>query len=390
MPSGDAVQKRPTVDEQVAQFKSYATNNGQVITKENPENLNPITGKPRGEAAPETKKEDAPATKDGKAAAKPAAPVKLSDEESEAVITALDKELGREATEAEIAAALKKATDAKNPGAKQKPKRSVQERINDATKKQRQAERRAATAEAERDALRAQIASGRPAADKAPLTGDTKKAKDDDAPPDPSKFQYGELDAGYIRAVARYEAKQELAAQSEKDNETRLTAEQQRAKREFEDKRAAFEEAGGEKFEDFHEVVFDGAYDERTNPRGWPMSNELGMELLESDHGPDIAYKLASDLKLAREIFELPVRKQLAWLGRQEAELSAGTGATTDQDEGEESEDQPAEQPTSRKVSKAPAPVPRARGQGSNNSGSVDSNDFAAVEAKWRAEHRRR
>jgi hypothetical protein len=373
MPRGDAVQERPTVADEMAKFSGFSTKDGDTIDAKT-ENLNPVTGKAADDGKPAEKKPDAKA--DDKPGAEGAADKggkasKLTDEESEATITALDKKLGREASDAEIADALAAATAEKNKGADgAKPKKSVQDRINKSIRAQRAAERRADAAEARATAAEAALARG----DMKPLTGDTKPANDGgEAAPDPKKFEFGELDAGYIRALARYEAKQELAADRQTQQKNQQTAQEREAAAKFKENLAAFEDAGADKYDDFEEVVLQGARD-----KVWPLSESLGALLFESDHGPDIAYMLASDVKLAKEVFGKTALQQAAWLGRQEAKLSAGTGAKVEDDKPGKSEDTGK---TEAKVSKAPAPVARARGQGSNSSVPGDTTDFAAFEA---------
>jgi hypothetical protein len=363
----DAVAARPTVEQEMAAFKGFSTENGETITKDKPEDLNPVAGKNQSAAEIEANKDKVPDAKAG--ATKPAAKAeKLTDAESEVVIADLDKQLGREATEEEISAALT-AASAKKGGADPAKTKTVQDRINKAVKAQRAAERQLATERSARLAAEAALAAGA----KAPLTADDKGGKDDsEGAPDPKKFEYGELDANYIRALARYEAKQELAAARENEKKVTLTAAQQADKEKFEAAKAAFEDAGAEAYEDFDEVVMQGARD-----KAWPLSDTLGAVLMTSDYGPQIAYELASDPKEAKRIFDMAPLRQVAWLGRKEAELeSAGSGAKSE-DKGKAA----ADPKVIAQVSKAPAPVTRIRGQGSASTVPGDTQDFAAFEA---------
>lgn len=375
MPRGDAVQDQPSAADEMAKFTSFTSKDGETIDPKT-EDLNPVEGKNVTEAEKKAlaansndKGEIVPAVK--------AAATKLTDPESEAAIAALDAKLGREATEEEISDALKAAAAEKNKGdeGSKKPAKTVQERINKAIKNQRAAERRAEVAEAR--AATAEAALSRD--DTKPLTGATEKSKDAvvDGAPDPKDFDYGELDTKYIRALARFEAKQEFAAQTENQKKTQLTAQEQEATEQAHEKMAVFEEAGSDKYADFEEVVMQGARD-----KAWPLSTSLGVLLVESEFGPDIAYTLASDPRLAKEVFGKPALQQAAWLGRQEAKLSAGTGATSKDGKAATSEDEgTTKTATAKQVSKAPAPVQRARGQGSNSSVPGDTSDFAAFEA---------
>jgi hypothetical protein len=375
--SNEAETGRPTLEQEMASFKGFSTNNGETITPETPEDLNPVAGKNQSAAEIVAAAAKAGATKEKPAGGAKEAPkpdTKLTDAESEAAIAALDTKLGREANETEIADALKAATAVKN--GKEPAKKSVQDRINKATRAQRNAER-------ERDAARAELAAER-ASKAAPLTDKDKGGKDAavtaDEAPDPKKFEYGELDANYIRALARYEAKQEIADAAKNQQKTQLTAQQQADKEKFDAAKTVFEDKGSELYDDFDEVVMQGARD-----KAWPLSDTLGAVLITSEYGAQIAYELAYDPKEAKRIFELAPMRQVAWLGRKEAalEASAGSGASEDE-EGTEgtSEDKP--KPAAKtvpKVSKAPAPITRARGQGSASTTPGDTNDFAAFEA---------
>ena len=380
---------RPTIAEEVAKFTSFATNDGETITKDKPEDLNPVAGKNTSKAEDDRAAALA-AEKEGKApAAKGPAPkepnVKLTDEESEKTIADLDAKLGREANDEEIAAALKAATAEKNKPAagKEAPKKSVADRIGKAVRNQRAAERERDEARRERDEARAALA----AAGKAPLTDDKKSANavDDDKEPDPKDFEFGELDAKFIRALARWETKQEIARSNKNQEKTQLTAAQQKAADDFKVAKDAFEDAGSELYDDFSEVVIQGAKD-----KVWPLSNTLGSLLLDSEHGPRIAYELASDPKEAKRIFGLSEARQAAWFGTQEAKLIAGSGAKTDEEDGQQGSEETDGKKPAAKVSKAPAPVQRARGQGSAERDGGSTNDFAAFEAKAMAALRKK
>ena len=365
MPRGDAVQSRPTIEQEMATFKGFAVNDGETITDPAKEDLNPVKGKNTTDkevAALAANATKTPTTK--------IEPVKLTDKEVEDAVAALDTELGHEATEEEIATRVQALTEEKNKTAA-KPKKSVQDRINKATRERYKAER-------ERDELKARIAALE--AGKTPLTEKKPGDKaDDDAAPDPTKFDYGALDAKYIRALARYEAKLELKEQAKNQQTEKLTAEQQKAFDKFQAQKSVFEEKGAELLDDFEEVVMQGARD-----KAWPLSDALGALLFESEFGPDIAYELASNPTLAKEVFGKSAGAQAVWLGKQEAKReSAGSGAKPKTAE-ELAAAEAAKTKTPAgdgKVTKAPTPIQRARGQGSNTSVPGDTNDFAAFEA---------
>lgn len=367
---------RPTLEQEMSTFKGFSTNNGETITADKPEDLNPVAGK--NQTVAETA---ALAAKAGEKAPDKAAgktPATLTDAEHDKVITDLDKSLGREATEAEIAKALADATNTKNGSGKSKAEQKSSDRYKTMQRERNEARRTAAALEARLAALEAGKPAPAAAADKA-------KPAADEAP-DPKKFEYGELDANYIRALARYEAKLEIAAEKEASKTEALTDKQKADKLAFDTARDAFEDAGTELYDDFAEVVIEGA-----RAKAWPLSDALGGALLTSDFGPQIAYELASDVKEAKRIADMPPTRQIAWLGRKEAELeSAGSGA---KDEGKTEvpkaaakEKTPDKAPA--QVSKAPTPVQRARGQGSASTVPGDTNDFAAFEAAAMARKR--
>jgi hypothetical protein len=361
MPTGDAVQAVPTAAEEMAKFESFTTNDGATVDPKT-ENLNPVTGAPSNDGGKTAAKAAEPAKETVKAAA-------LTDEEADKVITDAETKKGSELTDEETAKALQDARDAKL-APKDAPRRSVQERITKAVRGQRAAEDRASAAERRADALEARL-TALEKGEKAPLTGEAKAAPNANAAPDPKDFTYGELDADYIRALARHETRLEMAEDRAKQSKTQTDAEHAKVIEKVTADVKAFEEAGATQFDDFEEVVIQGARD-----AAWPLSASLGAALLESDHGPAIAYSLASDVKLAKEIAALSPNKQVAWLGRQEAKLDAGSG-----DEGKaagaKSEDGDGTTPP---VTKAPTPVSRARGAGAPAQSQSSGSDFASFE----------
>lgn len=377
MPLGGAVQQRPTVEQEMAKFKGFSTNEGENITPENKEDLNPVAGKNQ------TVKEAATLAANDKPAK--VATAKLSDAEAETVLNDAEATKGGELTAEEEALALTVATNKKN--AVKKPEKSVQDRINKAVRSQRTAERQRDEERTARTALEIRIAAleGGKAT---PLTDGKKPANDAaDGEPDPKKYEYGELDTKYIRDLARWETRQEIANSAKTQEEQRKSAKATAESAEFKTLLTSFTEKGSDEFDDFEEVVIEGARD-----KVWPLSDELGAALLTSDFGVKIAYNLASDPKEAAKVAKLPVGRQLAWLGRKEAELeAAGSGAKTEAEKAAEAAAKVAEKAGSSTVkeTKAPTPVTRARGTGSNSSVAGDTSDFAAFEAQWRAQNKR-
>jgi hypothetical protein len=261
-------------------------------------------------------------------------------------------------------------TEGAPEGAQPKPQ-SAQERINEITRARREAERRAEAAERRAQELEAQLSDpGRaPAAadPAAPAGKPTDTVSGDLKEPNPEDFDYGELDPRYIAAVVRHETLKvnaEIREAARKERETQTAAEQHRAARERFEAQAT---VGAEKYADYHEKVVEGA-----EKGEWPLSAELGMLLVESEVGDEIAYHLATNPEEAIRVFHLSPVQQAREFGRLEAKFSAAgpaaTGATP-------KVDPPAKAP------KAPFPVLPARGAGGQFQATAQSEDFAAFEA---------
>ena len=372
--NNEAEVARPTVEQEMSVFKGFSTQNGETITPENKEDLNPVTGKNMSAAEIEAAKEKAAAP--AKAKETPTADTKqLTDAEHDKVIKDLDTKLGREATEAEVTKALADATNSKNgSGAKPRDVKSAS-RYRRMERERNAAIERANSVEARLAAL--EVGKAAPLTDK----GGAVKDNNADGEPDPKKFEFGELDSNYTRALARYAAKQELADAAKNQQKASLSAEEKANKEKFDAAKAEFEDKGADLHDDFYEVVIEGARD-----KAWPLSDTLGASLLTSEFGPQIAYWLASpeNLEEAKKVAKMPDLRQIAWLGRKEAELeSAGSGANGSKtaSDAEAAAKAEAAKKAAAKVSKAPTPIQRARGQGSASAVPGDTNDFAAFEA---------
>lgn len=360
-------EKAPTVAEEMNRFAGFTTKDGETIDPKT-EDLNPVKGKNT------TAEEDKVAS--AVAAAKPAAkaePVALTEaEENKALDDAVKANSGENLTAEQAEKAIKAAFDKKNAPkqeltpAERAAKRSAKARVQAALRDRDRANQRA-------DALEARLA----ALEKKPLTANAKSDNADDADkePDPKDFDFGELDAKYIRALARFEARQENKTAQANQRKTEVSAADKKAADEFKAKLDAFEDKGSDVYDDFSELVIQGARD-----NVWPLSNVLGDLLMESDQGIAIAYELASDVDLAKEVYKKSPAQQAKWLVKRELELSAGSGEDDDKNAGK-SEDDASKKVAAAKVSKAPAPVQRARGQGTNSSVPGDTTDFSAFEA---------
>lgn len=391
----DATGKQPTVAEEMAKFSSVAFKDGEVSgdtrTDGNADQqarearAAEVNGRSHEEnvAAGKTGTEGKPADQggDGKAAT-----VELTDAEKTAAIEAAEKAEGGELSDEEKEAVLATALASKQRTAAVAARKAAKAaRYNDNHRAAKAAERRAEAAERRADALERRLAAlegGKP------LTEGKPAGKDDDAgkpdPTDTEKYQYGELDPKYLKDLARYEA---LAAVRE-DAESKKTASQAAADKEaqeaFQERVATFAEAGEEEFEDFHETVME-TLASKENPDGWPCSATLGELLMESEHGPAIAYALATDVAEARRVYKMSEPRQAIWFGKKEAELdTAGSAANGQEGDGKtpaaaaggKTQAKPAV-----RESKAPPPPSKVQGGSGNKMPNAATTDFAAFES---------
>lgn len=385
----NALAARPTVDQEMAKFKGFSTNNGETVdgetTRKGPAERNLS---PEEEAAGMTV---AGADKGGDKTTK----VELTDDEKTAALeksrTVLglkdDEELTPEEEKEALAAALKEKGNTAGKG-KTKEQTPAERRANG---RARAEAARARAAEATLRTLEQRLATleGR-----GTLTAEGKPAKaDDDKEPDPSKFELGELDPKFIRALARWEVRQELADASKNQQTKQLTSKQEAAAAEIAEKRAAFEEAGTERFDDFQEVVLDTVTLPKTDPAAWPLSATIGQLILESEFGPEVAYALASDPKEAKRVDKLSDAEKQRWFFRQEAKFEAekSSADASGEQESVSGRATTSKQPAQRAATNAPPP-PRKRssGAGSTSGVSADTQDFAAFEAMARQTTRAR
>lgn len=250
-------------------------------------------------------------------------------------------------------------------GNKPKPKRTlserqkqIQERIAELTRARHERERELAELEERLNSKKKE------------LTPPTSDATDADNPPDPKKYEFGELDDRYQEARLRYHVKKAFEAEKAAEKKAKEAEAAAAKQRELAQKLADFETAGSEKYDDFDEVVIKGA-----QTGAWSVSPVIGELILSSENGPDVAYHLASNPKLARQLFGKSPLEQAAAFGRLEASLASKSDA------------QPA-QPKQVNQTKAPPPPTAIRGKDGRFQGAVESADFVTFEAAVRAQQR--
>lgn len=250
-----------------------------------------------------------------------------------------------------------------------KPERrkpSVSERMRQLTRARGEAERLAAAKDSENAELRARL--------EALERGEKPKAKDGDKPaaegkPDPSKFKYGEVDPDYLDAMIDWKTDQRLAKMEKDRAENERATEIKALTTELEGLRDSMAEKGVAEFgDDYMTLVIEGAINNK-----WPVSPVIADLTLRSDVGHKVAHHLASNPKEAREVYGKSPTAQAAYFGRLEAKFLTAKAA-------------PAKQPS---PPNAPTPPKhQARGGGGKFSVGADTEDFAAFEAKVRAENR--
>jgi hypothetical protein len=279
-------------------------------------------------------------------------PEQASEDENEAV-EAEEGEDQADEDENEAEEGDEDAEEASESEETDEPKR----RRSGAERYRRQRER-AEAAEARAAALEARIAAleaGKKPDDTPDLTKGPISVKNDDIKePDPSNYDYGDLDPRYIADLADFKAEQKIAALRQ---EMQATEQQKAAMREAEQIKTRAEQTaqvGSERYADFNEVVIEGAEEGE-----WPLTQPMLEAALDSDKGADILYYLASNPKEAEQVANMDQRQLDRWVGRMEAQF---------------------DRPAPRKASKAPPPVNSARGSGGKFSANPATSDFAAFE----------
>ncbi len=207
----------------------------------------------------------------------------------------------------------------------EKPKKTAKSRINELTAARREAERQA-TYWREK-ALEAQRSA-------APVGTQGNE-------PDPSTYDYGEADPKYIKDLTRFEAKKAL-------DEERVNRAQADHNQALQGAMEATVSRGRLNYADFDDVVIKGA-----NSGSWDCSQDLALQLIDSDKGDEIAYFLAKNPTEARRLSALPFRSLAREIGKLELSL----------------EDAPVVKP--KVVSDAPAP-PKRQAKGGVRQGGFD------------------
>lgn len=221
-------------------------------------------------------------------------------------------------------------------GEQSKPKPTAQDRIDELTRKRRDAEREA-------EFWKAKATGGDKPAE--PKTDPPKE----DAEPDPADFTYGETDPGFIRALARFEGRKAYRDEAEKDRR----ATQVRTVAEAWDER---QQSFAKDTPDYFEVL----------DKDWACSAPMADAIRTSETGAAVAYHLAKNPDEARRIAALIPLAAVREIGRLEARLDKSAG------------------PPPKTASDAPPPPTPLRGNGGRFAVPPDTDDFAAFEKQFK------
>jgi hypothetical protein len=175
----------------------------------------------------------------------------------------------------------------------------------------------------------------------------------EEAEPDPASYEYGETDVRYIKDVAKFEVRREIAANEAKNAEARK-AETVQSRWQQEVSKAV------DKYPDFEDRVFGGA--ER---REWQLTPVAKDAIFDCDSPADVAYHLATNPTEAARIARLSPLAQVREIGKLEAKLAEPT------------------KPTPKTATDAPPPPPQIRGNGGRFTVAADTSDFAAFEKQY-------
>jgi hypothetical protein len=238
------------------------------------------------------------------------------------------------------------ATDEPQEGQQPKRRQSVQERIDEKTRLQKEAERRAEQAERDREYWREQALRNQ----QAPSRQDQQA---EEAEPNPEDYEHGTLDVRFITDLATFRANKAFEARraaEDRDRErySRVSAFNQAA------------EALAEKTPDFYEVV-----GEDFGRVARVCTQVMTDALLSSEAGPQLGYHLAKNPSEARRIAALPPLAQAMAIGELKQKLASPPA------------------PTPKTATDAPAPTPQVRGAGGRFTVAPDTDDFAAFEKQY-------
>lgn len=279
---------------------------------------------------------------------------------NEEVETGANDEENVEETAEEKAA--KEAAAAKALADKNKPRKSVSDRIAEFRRSLTDAQEVAQieAAEAERHRLRAEKAEQELAELRSGKTPEKPKNayQRAEGEPDPAKYEFGVIDPAYQRDLTKFFVEADRKAASEAAAQDSEAAE---GNKKFLNTVAK----GLEKYDDYLQVVVEGA-----DTGKWRLTPVAAQTIVDSEFGHEIAYHLAKNPAEAATIAELPPHRQAAAIGRLEARFATEVETANDEevDGGEDGGAQNEQKPAPKNASKAPAP-PKRSGSEKNGAG---------------------
>ena len=208
------------------------------------------------------------------------------------------------------------------PESEERPKKpTARERIQELNRQKRELERRLKEVETQSTASQLErIEKLLTGEIKLPngATSDNVEAIGAPDPTDSAKYPLGALDDRYIQDAIRFGIESRLQADRQRQAEDARMQAEQAAATELLSKAEMVVQKGSKSYEDFQEVVWDagrrGEYD---------MDRPTFEALLEAEHGPDIAYALATDKAEASRVARLTPAQQMAYVFRKDAEIAA-------------------------------------------------------------------
>jgi hypothetical protein len=274
--------------------------------------------------------------------------------EAEAGDDEAEAEAGDDEAEAEDPDDDEVEDDADDEKPRKKKKKSVQQRINEVTRERRTAEREAARLQKELEEARQRLLTYQDPAD---TSGEQPAKEDAPAAPNPEDFEYGEIDSRYISALAHHEATLVVAKMRKEEEQKRQVEADAVKQQEQRQKTETLYRLGLQKYDDFEDVVVEGARNEE-----WPLTATVGELMINSDCGADIAYYLATNKQEAVKLAQQSDVMQAKMFGRLEERFSSKPDA-----------------PKKPKASKAPKPPSAtAKGTGGKQKVKPNTSDFGA------------
>jgi hypothetical protein len=249
----------------------------------------------------------------------------------------------------------------------EKKGKSVQERIDELTAAAREKEREAAELQRiinDPAALQARLAELGAKSEQPPEPLKTQDGRELlEGEPNPDDYEYGEVDAGYIRDSATFHAEQAFARKAAQEA---LTSEFNRIDSAYEERA----QKAVDRYPDFEEKVVKGA--QGPSPT-WKASPVMALAMKTSEVGPDVAYHLANNPKESDRIAALSPLEQAREMGRLEGKF--------------EHEAASRKEPTVKTVSEAPKPPSaQARGNGGKFKTPEDTDDFESFDRSYKSE----